>query len=580
MRRSASTAPSWRRGGALRFRRPERGIDRLELALLAAFAGVSVWVLALDLWQVAAHGRVWTGTDGSYIPDQMQYLSWIVSASRHVLVSNLFVLHSTPADYFQPAIAISGGLTALGMAPTLALLVWKPVAVVALFCAVRAYACRGLGASTRGQRLAVIALALFFGSFTLFDRKLTVIGDLFPVFLSWGYPFALIAVAATIFALLAYDQARATHSFSWRPALLGALAGSLHPWQGELLLVMIVGAELSDLPGPVAGLSLRAAPRSARFRLAVATLLGTLLPLVYYAALGKLDVSWQLARVASKHSFPLLAVAGATAPLLLVALLGYRGTGAAFLTRASRIWPAAALAVYIASSSGLGATPLHAFDGITVPLALLAVTGWRCFWQGLRWQGLRWQRLGGRQGLRWQQRLHDGRALGAALVAIGTVPATVYLVASERTYVAPAAGNANFITRDEGRALAYLRHDPERGGVMTRFYLGAVIPARTGRATFVGDCIWSQPDCTPRAIEVQNLLDGTLQPPAARLLVTSSHARFVLADCQEPTGLAGELGPMIASVRRFGCATVYLVGSEPLPESAGYAAAVRAPRRQ
>ncbi|MGO9750617.1 MAG: hypothetical protein ACLP8S_27245 [Solirubrobacteraceae bacterium] len=560
MRRSASAAPSLRRGGALRFRRRALEIDRLELALLAAFAVASVWVLALDLWQVVAHGRVWTGTDGSFIVDQMQYLAWIVSASRHLLVANLFVLHTTPADYFQPAIAISGGLTALGMAPTLALLVWKPVAVVSLFCAVRAYAHRGLGCSTRGQRLAMLALALFFGSFTVLDRKLAVIGDLFPAFLSWGYPFALMAIAAAIFALLAYDRARATRSFSWGPALLGALAGLLHPWQGELLIVIIVAAELTDLrAGAPALAGLRPALGSARLRLASATLLGTLMPLIYYAALGKLDISWQLARLASKHSFPVLDIAAATAPLLLVALLGYHATAGGFLARATRIWPAAAFAVYIVSSSGLGATPLHAFDGITVPLALLAVDGWR---------RLHWGRL------------RTGCAIGTAVVAIGTVPATVYLVASERGYVAPAAGNANFITHDEGRALAFLRHDPQHGGVMTRFYLGAVVPARTGRATFVGNCIWSQPACNPRAIEVQSLLDGSLPPLAARLLVAGSHARFLLADCQQHTSIARELGTLIASVHRFGCATVYMVNNAPLPESSGYAAAVRAPRRQ
>src|SRR5438105_2348822 len=105
-----------------------RRIDRFELGVLVAFAAVSLWVLALDLWQVVAHGRVWTGTDGVYIVDQMQYLAWIRSASHHLLASNLFVLRSTPADYFQPAVLISGGLSALGVAPSLSLLIWKPVA--------------------------------------------------------------------------------------------------------------------------------------------------------------------------------------------------------------------------------------------------------------------------------------------------------------------------------------------------------------------------------------------------------------------------------------------------------------------
>ena len=123
---------------------PSRRFDRLELAVLLLFGAVSLWVVAVDLWQVVVNGRVWTGTDGVYIVDQMQYLAWISSASHHVLVSNLFVLRSTPADYFQPAVAISGGLAALGIAPTLALLLWKPVAVLGMFFAVRAYVHRSV----------------------------------------------------------------------------------------------------------------------------------------------------------------------------------------------------------------------------------------------------------------------------------------------------------------------------------------------------------------------------------------------------------------------------------------------------
>ena len=542
--------------------RPPR-FDRLELALLASFAAASAWVLGLDLWQVLANGRVWTGTDGSFIVDQMQYLAWIVSASRHVLVSDLFVLHTTPADYFQPAIAISGVLTDAGVPPTLALLLWKPVAVVSLFFAVRAYAYRGLGRSTRAQRLAVITLALFFGSFTVLDGGLSVLGDLFPAFLSWGYPFALMAVAAVIFALLAYDRARAAGSFSWTPSMLGVLAGLLHPWQGELFILIILGAELMSLPaehrraGPAGGLRVRALLRSEHARLLAATVGATLVPLVYYAALGKLDITWQLAQLASKHSFPALTLLGAVAPIVLVAALGYRRRPEGFLDRATRVWPPAAALIYLVSSTTLGATPLHAFDGVTIPLALLAVSGYRTL------------RIG---------QLRHRRALGAALVLIGTLPATIYEMASERGYVAPAAGNPNFITHDESRALAFLRHDHAAGGVMTRFYLGSVVPARTGRATYVGDCIWSQPGCGPRAIFVQRLLDGGLAPQAAQALVAGSHARFVLADCDERADLFSELGAMITSVQHFGCATVYAVRAPALPESTGYAAAVRASR--
>src|SRR5437763_6656761 len=135
--------------------RPRWKLDRFELAVLVAFAAVSLWVLGLDVWQVLAHGRVWTGTDGFYLVDQMQYLAWIREASHHVLASNLFVLRDTPSDYLQPAVAISGGLTALGVAPWVSLLLWKPVAVAGAFYAIRAYAGRKL-AGVSARRGAVV----------------------------------------------------------------------------------------------------------------------------------------------------------------------------------------------------------------------------------------------------------------------------------------------------------------------------------------------------------------------------------------------------------------------------------------
>ena len=101
--------------------------------MLVVFAVMSVWVLALDLWWTVTQGRVWTGVNGVYVQDVTQYLAWIRDASRHVLVSDLFVLRATPRDYLQPAIVISGGLVAIGVPPWLALLLWQPVAVGGVF---------------------------------------------------------------------------------------------------------------------------------------------------------------------------------------------------------------------------------------------------------------------------------------------------------------------------------------------------------------------------------------------------------------------------------------------------------------
>ncbi len=212
-------------------------LDRFDLALLALFGALSLWVLALDLWQVVVNGRVWTGTDGVYIVDQLQYLSWIRDASAHVLVSNLFVLRSSPADYFQPAVVISGALSALGMAPWLSLLLWKPVAVIGCFLAMRAYVRRSMPGLW--PRRAALTLAVFFGSFTVLFGTFTVLGDLFPGFLSWGYTFALLAMAAVIAALVTYDRGRAENRIPWAPPALGAVASLLHPWHGELLVLIV-----------------------------------------------------------------------------------------------------------------------------------------------------------------------------------------------------------------------------------------------------------------------------------------------------------------------------------------------------
>ena len=140
-------------------------LDRFELGVLVAFAVISMWVIALDLWQVVAHGRIWTGTDGVYLADQLQYLAWVRDASQHFLISNLYVLRGTPHDFFQPTIVISGGLNAIGVPAWLSLLLWKPVAVVGLFYAVRAYVTRILPG--RDAARAALVLALFFGSITI-----------------------------------------------------------------------------------------------------------------------------------------------------------------------------------------------------------------------------------------------------------------------------------------------------------------------------------------------------------------------------------------------------------------------------
>jgi hypothetical protein len=535
-----------------------RRVDRFEIALLAVFGAVSMWVVALDVFHAAHDGLTWTGTDGYYIVDQMQYLSWIQSAAHHGLIANLFVLRSTPSDYFQPAILISGAVAAVGVPSWLALLLWKPVAVVTLFLSVRAVSHRIFTVTI--QRRAALTLALFFGSFTVIYGLLGIVGDMMPTWLSWGYPFGLMAVALIVFALVRYDRMRATGRPDWVSGLLGALASTLHPWQGETLILIIIFAEL------VRWRELLLWWRTAQWRrlaLPALTVALTGLPLLYYLLLGHVDVSWKLARVQSKHAFPFSAIALGIAPLAIPALLGYRGRPASMLELLLRVWGPVAIVIYIFSATGLSATPLHAFDGITVPLAVLAVTGVA------------------RTSL---NALPRARLVAAGVIALGVIPANAYALATAHTYVDPAGGNANFITHDEHAALRYLAKNPDPGGVLTQFYLGEAVPGATGRRTFVGNCLWSEPNCMPRSLAADALFRGQDTVAQAQHLVRQSGARFLLASCAPHADLARRLGELVVSTVHFGCATVYELeppdaAEGPLAELPPNAA-VRAPRRQ
>jgi hypothetical protein len=505
-----------------------RRLDRFELWVLFAFAAISMWVLALDVWRVVFDGGVWTGTDGVYIVDQLQYLAWIKDASHHILVSNLFVLRSTPTDYFQPAVVISGGLTALGMAPWLSLLLWKPVAVIGFFFAVRAFASRLL--TGLWPRRAALVLALFFGSFTNVYGHFSVLGDLFPGFLSWGYVFGLLALAAMVWALVAHHDSRLNGRRLWLAGLLGCVATLLHPWNGELLIAMVVAAELVMALG-------RRYDRT-HLKLTIATIGGTAIPLLYYAILGKADLSWKLAQVASKHSFSFWSITIAIVPLLVPAAVAYSRRPTTFLAAATRTWPVAAFAIFVLSGTSLGATPLHSFQGITIPLAVLAVEGL---------QIIGWHRI------------QRPVLAGAVLVALFTIPATYEELKIAQGLAAPTTDNANFIKSDERDAIDYLAHLKEPGSVMTRSYLGAAVPGRTGRRTYVGDCLWSEPNCLGLTYNAQWLFQGQATPAAAQSFVLSSGVRFVLADCQTTADLRKLLGPIIRSAHGFGCAAVYEV---------------------
>jgi hypothetical protein len=540
--------PKRRRPGA----RPEaparRGIDWFDLAVLAALAGLSMWVLVLDVYQVVAHDRTWTGTDGGYgLPDQMQHLAWVRDASSHLLVSNLFVLEDTPHNYLQPAVVVSAALAALGVPPWVALLLWKPAAVVMVFATVRTYVHRTVDGV--GLRRAALVLALFFiGWGGLISRQLAEPGsntdlgwqfhtfDAWLAFWSWGYVFGLLSVATLAGALLAYGRGRAARRVGWAAPTLAALTGWIHPWQGEVLILVLVVTEVvmavrGDRP---------------RLRVVAVTLLAAALPFAYYAGLRHTDPSWRAGQDIGRHAWPIVMVLLTLLPLALPAAFTYRTRARTFLGSATRVWPLVALALYLLNETPLGRGPTHILLGVTVPLAVLSV-------EGARWLS---------------RRLHLRRAavVGTALIAVLLIPPTLYAMKQRKDALfldAGVGGSANFVAPGERRALAFLDHDARPGGVIANVRLGTVVPALTGRHTYIGNYYWSR-----GYLDRLEFTDTLFNPKPERAsdfrravdrVTRMRAARFVLADCRATADLRRELGPAVERAHRFGCATVYVL---------------------
>ncbi len=215
--------------------RRSRRLDPLEAVVFGVFAAVSLWVLGLDLWQVIVNGREWTGTDGVYIVDQLQYLAWIRSASDHLLASNMFVLRSharrlLPARGGDLRWTVRAGDRAL--ADAAAVEADRGRSVLLRGARLRSPDAGGSPAAAGRDRAGAV-LRLIHGRVT---ASVSVIGDLFPGFLSWGYAFGLLALAGD-------GRARCSSTTALRPQR------DAHPW--ALPVPGLIGAGTS-LAAPLA----------------------------------------------------------------------------------------------------------------------------------------------------------------------------------------------------------------------------------------------------------------------------------------------------------------------------------------
>lgn len=551
-------------------RTKHREWDPVELAVFALLALLSLWIVGLLVRRAIVTGQIWTGVDGLHAADQFQYLNWIRDAGRHVLISNLYELRPTSASFLHPGFLLSGALTALGMSPWLAYLLWKPVAVVALFLSVRAYVHRTIQTTT-GRRAALV-LALFFVSTAAFINavggldaraSLYLLGlevELWPGTWLWGYSFTVLAVAAIPAVLLLYERDRNRSRVGVAAPLIGMLCSWFQPWQGATLICTLLATELTiglrlrihrrrAEPGRaslMAWLSLGA--RSRIVRTVIVNVTAAAAPLLYYALLGRFDPSWALANKANTFgAWPAWTLAVSLLPLGLPALFAYFVSPATFQDVALRAWPPVVLALYwLMAYAHIGTFPIHVFQGLTIPLAILAVIGARAVIRG---------------------RARVGSVAAVCVVGALTVPALVWKLNDARRSITENSvvfngepPNPYLLTRGESDALKFVTHDRRPGGVLTPLYLGQLIPAETGRRTWVGTQSWT-PDYFERVPTVEHLFDGAMKPSAAIAFVRSTGARFLIVDCQHRANLATVLRPILDDVRRFGCATVLHVAA-------------------
>jgi hypothetical protein len=499
--------------------------------VLAALAAMALAVLGGLVLRVWLQGGLVTGADGFLVADPMQYLDWSRQAGEHWLIGNRHDLAPGPRAFLHPGLLLSGLAYRLGAGPAVAYLLWKPVAVAVLFAGALLFV-RRLVARTDDRRLALV-LALFFcspvaaivGWSGVGDEgdKLAidfVTGELWTGSYLWGYLFTAIAVGLLPLALLAYERG------SWPLAAAGGLLCAwLQPWQGATFALVLVAAEAVAVR--------RGRPPAAAARALAPPLVATAAPLFYYLLLSLRDASWELAgEVNDLPRWPWWVLVLGLLPLALPAAFAYRLPARDFAGVAVRAWPLAGLVVYF---QPFGTFPFHALQGLALPLSVLAVLALRS-WLGER-----------------PLRLLPAAAVVVVMCALGTA----YRV-SELADAVHRGRQPFFLTASERDALRHLERLPESGGVLAPVYSGIVVPAYTGRETWIGAGSWTpaQPERTEQA---EALFGGRMDATAAAALVRRSGARFLYSDCHGRADISAIVASFTEPPARFGCATVWRV---------------------
>jgi hypothetical protein len=514
--------------------------DWLFLLLVAAMSMMVMGPLLLT-------GKTLSGGDGLFTVDQLQYLSWVRDAGDHILIANRFDFAPDHHVVLHPGYLISGLLHRyLGIGiPEAYTLVWKPVAVITVFFGIRQYCGRLLEGVWARRTAMLIALATLMGWSTLTNalglgesamKSLDFISsEMWTGQLLMGYEMGAIAVFMLPLVLLGIERFRDVGGRGlYALVLLGSLLVSwLQPWQG---------AELAGIVILVEGFRWWRRGVAPDWRL-LGVLAACLLPAIYYAWIASSDASWKLAGEANRRGaqpdwkWPLWAVALTLSPLGIPALLSLRRRVESWQDIAVRMWPIAVLVVYL---QPFGTFPYHSFQGLALPLSIMAVQAFTVARPA------------------WLPAPRAWWVVPALLLLV--VPGTVHRMQMAHKGIG-LRYFPYYVDPNEAKALDYLdRTNP--GKVMTDPYGGMLVPAFSGQEAFVGPRSWS-PHWQWRADQSGRLFLKAMTPAQAQSFLRESGANAIFVEClgtgAKLPSLAPLLGPLLKEEKSFGCSSVYLL---------------------
>jgi len=513
------------------------------LVLGLAYGVLSFAMLAA----LIASRNVITGGENAVAADQLQYLSWIVSASRDWVINSPWDIPPQEGSHFlHPGFLLSGLLHRAGLDLLVSYQLWKPVSILAIVIAFAWWVRLKLPAG--GQRTAALAIALFgispaaavIGWNSLPERGSLesqlefVAGEVYAPSWQWGYMMTAIAVALLVFGLIAAERLVTREVRARAVAASAGIAFAcswLQPWQGSELLAAVVVCDLLR-PGSIG--------RVAALRRHLPMLVAGVLPLAYYRWLEVNEEVWRIAGDANN------AIETWSAAAWILSFVVFLPAALEWVRRpddwrevALRAVPVLMIAQYaVIAIVGIGTFPFHAIQGLGLFVAVLFVRSLARLASGDWW------------------RRHVLLAVAGCVVLC--VPGTVHRLNLMRLDLNRSA-QPWFLEEGERAALDDLAARSGGGGVLAPIKAGLTVPPLSGRPTWVGQISWT-PDFRGRVAAAEALFDGELDGDRARALVTSTRARFLYADCGHTRDLRPVLGDLVVGVKRHGCATIYEVG--------------------